>query len=107
MTSEQTAAELKKDMAELKTDAAPTSTEEKPTVPKKAAKKTKSAAKKANGHAENQITLKDLAKDYKMHPRIARRRLRLAGLKPEGRWAFEKGSAALKKAEAALAAKAE
>jgi hypothetical protein len=94
--------DLKKDMADL-------STEEKPTVAtkKKPIRRTKAKteSKKGNGAADpNQITLKQLCKDYKLEPRIARRKLRLAGLKPEGRWSWEKGSSSLKKAETALAA---
>lgn len=98
--------ELKNQMSDLKTDPPEEKKETAKvgTAKKKAAPKKKAAAKKANGHAENLVHLKDLAKDYKMEPRVARRALRSAGLKPEGRWAWEKGSAALKKAETTLQA---
>lgn len=105
MIDESKADKLEKSMSELDTTAPP---EEKPAVatkPKrKPVKKTTTAAKKTNGNGADHISLKDLAKDYKMEARVARRKLRLAGLKPEGRWTWEKGSAALKKAESALAA---
>jgi hypothetical protein len=101
--------DLKKDMADLKTpeEKAPVAAKKKPVRKVKAKTTAKAAApaKKANG--ADHVTLKQLCKEYKLEPRIARRKLRLAGLKPEGRWSWEKGSSALKKAETTLQAKAD
>jgi hypothetical protein len=103
----ETKAESSEKVEELKKDMADLNTEEKPPVAKKKPiRKIKKTASKGNGaDTANQITLKQLCKDYKLEPRVARRKLREAGLKPEGRWSWEKGSAALKKAETTLAAK--
>jgi predicted nucleic acid-binding Zn-ribbon protein len=99
--------ELKKEMGDLDTKEKSVS-EEKKGPKKKAVKKTsakKVTAKKSNGHAdENVVTLKQLCKDMKLDPRVARRRLRAAEMKAEGRWSWPKGSGALAKVEKALAA---
>lgn len=93
--------DLKKDMSDLKTEEKdPVATKKKPVRKVKA----KTTAAKSNGADPNQVTLKQLCKDHKMEPRIARRKLRAAGLKPEGRWSWGKGTPALRKAETALAA---
>lgn len=100
---------LKKEMGDLSTDT-PSPKEGKTMPAKKKAKKTassepKSAKRKSsNGSADNAnvVTLAELAKDYKIEPTVARQRLRAAGLKKAGRWAWEKGSKELKAAEKAL-----
>ena len=78
---------------------------------KKAAPKKKTApakkaapAKKTKDKDENLVTLKGLSAQLKLDPRDARKKLRKAGLKAEGRWAWPAGSSELKKIEAALKA---
>lgn len=97
---------LENEMSDLKAETPEETTKMAPkrkAAPKKkvAAKK---AAKKSNGHDGNVVTIGDLAKDFKITTRAARVALRKAGLKAEGRWQWEKGSGALKKAEGALTA---
>lgn len=96
---------LKQQMGDLSTEPP----KEKPVSAKKKAKKVakKTSATKSNGSApkdENVVSLKDLAKSHGLKEAVARRKLRAAGLETEGRWRWEKGSAGLKKAEAALSA---
>jgi hypothetical protein len=103
---------LKQEMGDLSTEApkeeksvsAEKKTPRKKTPAKKTASKSNGAKKEAKTDG---ISLKDLAKEYKMKESAARRKLRAAGLKPDGRWVFEKGSSQLTKAKAALAATAE
>ena len=105
--SEADTADLKSSMADLKTEEkAPVAAKKKPVRKVKAKTVTKAAPEK-KGNGADGVTLKQLCKEFKLEPRVARRKLRLAGLKPEGRWSWDKGSAALKKAEAALSANAD
>lgn len=84
-----------------------TATKRKPTIKKtaapKAAPKKKAAAPKAAKSDDKSVTLKDLAKEMKLDPRVARRKLRKAGVGADGRYSWEEGSTALKKAREALA----
>ena len=74
--------------------------------------KKKLVKKKANGIAAkkevdpNQTTLKQLCKDLKLDPRLARRKLRDAEMKADGRWSWKTGSNDLKKVEKILTAEA-
>ena len=106
---------LKADMENL--DTTPKGEEtEMATAPKKTAAK-KSAVKKAPAKAvkaapakkkveaageEGRVKLKDLAKEAKLEPHIARRQLRKAGVPNEGRWSWKDGSSELSKAREAL-----
>ena len=67
--------------------------------PKKVVKKAE--AKKAD-KVEAGVSLKDLAKESKLTGSNARAKLRAAGLKPDGRWSWKKGSGDLAKARKAL-----
>ncbi len=117
--------ELEKKLEELKTemkDPTPTEKEKKmetqtetttkrkppmkkAAAPKAPAKKKAAAPKaKAKGDDEGGVTLKDIAKEAKLEPRIARRKLRKAGIGAEGRYSWKEGSSDLKKAREALAA---
>lgn len=91
----------------------PVTEEKTKPAPKKAAPKKKTApakkaaaapAKKTKDKDENLVTLKGLSAQLKLDPRDARKKLRKAGLKAEGRWAWPAGSSELKKIEAALKA---
>ena len=73
--------------------------------PKKAAKPVaKAAAKPAKEKDPNAVSLKDLCSKLKIEPRDARKKLRKAGIKAEGRWSWTAGSADLKKIESTLSA---
>lgn len=70
---------------------------------KKAVAKEPAASKaKVAKKSEGGISLKHLAKEAKVEPRVARRKLRQAKLSPKGRWSWEAGSPDLAKARAAL-----
>ena len=88
--------ELKEEMTELQTEPKVETKPTKSTAKKKAVKKAET--KKADGG----ISPKTLAKEAKIEPRVARRKLRKAKLEPDGRWSWEAGSAALKAARKAL-----
>lgn len=107
-TTEAKTEELQKEMGELDTKEKSVSDEKKAPKKKSSAKKKTSAkkvsAKKTNGASENLVTLKQLCKDVKLDPRVARRKLRNADLKADGRWSWEKGSSALKKVTDVLSA---
>lgn len=98
--------ELENKLDDLKSDMKENNVSEK----KKAPAKKKVPAKKAAAPAakktkdENTVSLKDLSAKLKIDPRDARKKLRKAGLKAEGRWAWPAGSADLKKVEEALKA---
>lgn len=66
--------------------------------PKKVVKK----AEKVEKVDANVVSLASLSKEAKLTGANARARLRAAGLKPDGRWSFKKGSGDLKKAREAL-----
>jgi hypothetical protein len=72
--------------------------DEKKPVKKPAKIVKKAAAAKPDGG----VSLKDLAKEAKLTGSNARAKLRAAGLKPDGRWSFKKGSGDLSKARKAL-----
>lgn len=94
--------ELKEEM-ESETKGETTMTEKKPAAKKKVAAK-KTAPKKAapKKSTEGLVSLADLAKEAKIKPNMARRKLRAAGIANEGRWKWEENSASLKKAREAL-----
>lgn len=77
--------------------------DEKKTVkkPTKVVKKV-AAEKPAKKAVEGGVQLKDLAKEAKLTGANARAKLRAAGLKPDGRWTWKKGSGDLSKARKAL-----
>jgi hypothetical protein len=68
--------------------------------PKKIVKKAEK--KSADKSDANTISLVTLAKEAKLKGASARAKLRAAGLKPDGRWTWKKGSSELKKAREAL-----
>jgi len=70
--------------------------------PKKAAAKPAKPAKAKTKKDPNSVSLKDLASKLKIEPRDARKKLRKAGVKTEGRWSWPAGSADLKKVESIL-----
>lgn len=70
---------------------------------KKKAKKGTTVKKKAAPAEVAKTTLADVCKPLKLEPRAGRRILRNAKVKNPGRWAWEKGSADLKKAQKVLA----
>lgn len=100
---------LKEEMSDLNTEETTVETKAKKAVKKAPAKKAaakpepapkkKTASKKAE---DGTITLKDLAKEAKLEPHIARRQLRKAGIPNEGRWTWADGTPALRKAREAL-----
>lgn len=65
-------------------------------------KPTKVAKKPEKKGSEGGVSLKELAKEAKVSGPNARAKLRAAGLKPDGRWVFKKGSGDLSKARKAL-----
>lgn len=92
---------LKKEMGDLDTT---TPEESKVSSAKKKAKTpAKTAGKKKSAAADpNVVTLAELAKEVGLKPPVARRKLRAAGLEPEGRWKWDKDSGALTKARKVL-----
>ena len=110
--------ELRDRMTDLDTDVQPeketakmASEKKAKTVKKAPTKITKAPAKaelpvkkskKAADDGEGGVALKDLAKEAKLEPHIARRQLRKAGIPNEGRWSWKDGSPALRKAREAL-----
>jgi hypothetical protein len=95
---------LKEAMGELNTE--PPKEKEVATAKKKTKTAEKSAPKKKAAAAAdpNVVSLKELAAEFKITTTAARRKLRAADLKADGRWKWEKDSSALKKARAALEA---
>lgn len=84
----------------------------KKTTAKSAAAKKKApvatASKKKAAKPEGEvITLKAIAKELKIEPRVARKKLRAAKIKNDGRWSWPVGSADVKKVREALTASAE
>lgn len=70
---------------------------------KKVAKKTdKAESKKASKDNGDRVLLADLASEAEITTASARRKLRDAEMSPEGRWAWETGSKALKDARKVL-----
>lgn len=115
------AGELSNEMSDLKTDTPNASTKENSTVnensnkstSKKKVVKKKAAASNGNGNGsakkksaakdtEGMVSLKTLCKELKIDATAARRKLREAGLKPDGRWMWKEGSGDLKKANSVL-----
>jgi len=109
--------ELRDRMTDLDTDFQPeketkmASEKKSKTVKKAPTKVTKAPAKaelpvkkskKAADDGEGGVALKDLAKEAKLEPHIARRQLRKAGIPNEGRWSWKEASPALRKAREAL-----
>ena len=98
---------LKEEMSDLNTEETTVETKAKKAVKKAPAKKAAAKAepapkKKAVKADDGTITLKDLAKEAKLEPHIARRQLRKAGIPNEGRWTWTDGTPALRKAREAL-----
>ena len=107
---------LRDSMGDLDTDVQPEETKMAEKAVKKATKKVvakkvpakaekaapEKKAKKAAPAADGAVTLKDLAKEAKLEAHIARRQLRKAGIPNEGRWSWEDGTPALRKAREAL-----
>ena len=104
-TTETKAEDLEQNMQDLDTKEKPVKkTTAKKKAPKKVAKGN-GAAKAAKKEVDpNLVTLKALCKELKLDPRVARRRLRTADLKAEGRWSWQKGSGALSKVQKILSA---
>jgi hypothetical protein len=102
---------VKSQMADPDTAKIEESTTEESTVatktkkaPKKKAAKTNGAAKKVDKAEDGLVSLKALAAELKIEPRLARVKLRKAEIENPGRWAWKDGSAELTKIRKLLSA---